>query len=153
MSRLRCLDHPGGTDLRGSVRPAARAGPFPPRALGPRHGLGFAGYALQHPSRFDRSTRERSWLILYRVYHEGDDQARLLGAIRRHPRPGPEAFGVPALSDRPEGDTFPMTIADLGSFEAARYADDLDAWCRSTLSALGAGGLPTGGSDASRGSE
>ncbi len=111
---------------------------------GPRHGLAFAVYALQHPSRFDRSTRERSWLILYRVYRVGDDPTRLVEAIRRHRDPRPEAFGVPPLPDRADGGTFPMTIADLGSLEAARYADDLDAWCRSTLAALGAGGLPTG---------
>lgn len=117
---------------------------------GPRHGLAFAVYALQHAGRFDRSTRERSWLILYRVYRLGDDPVRLVDAVRRHPRPTPEAFGVPPLPDRPDGGTFPMTIADLGRFEAARYADDLDAWCRSTLTALGGVGPSTGGPDGPR---
>ena len=105
---------------------------------GSRHGLAFSVFALQHPSRFPPDVAERAWILLYSVYVQGNDYQRVTAALRRMGRQNPN-WGVPPLSGhRPA--SFPVTIADLGSFPADRYPEDLDRWCKATVAAWRAAG-------------
>lgn len=105
---------------------------------GTRHGLAFSVFALQHSGRFPLNVAERAWILLYRVYVEGDDYRRVTAALRRIGRQNPD-WDVPARgAQRPT--TFSVTIADLGSFSANRYIDQLDRWCRATVEAWRASG-------------
>jgi hypothetical protein len=46
----------------------------------------------------------------------------------------PQAWDVPPLPSNVPSE-FSVTIADLGTFDARDYPDDLDRWCRATLNA------------------
>jgi hypothetical protein len=103
---------------------------------GSRHGQAFAAFSLQHPRRYASSV-DRAWEALYRVYCLGEPAAHVFAGLRaRAPAHGASAAVPPhpAASLRLPS----VTIADLGDFEAARYAAQLDAWCLATLSAWGA---------------
>jgi predicted nucleic acid-binding Zn ribbon protein len=106
---------------------------------GSRHGLAFAAYALQHPAEYAEDVRERAWIALYRIYHMGDDVARVFAALRRQPVQMPKRWSVPPLPAAPrQRARFDVTIADLGDFEAEGYPERVDAWCRATLAGWGA---------------
>ena len=95
---------------------------------GSRHGLAFAAFALQHPGRFDSATTDRSRELVERVLVQGEALDRVVREFRAAPsRPD---RGV----SKPRSTEYPVTIVDLGDFDAARYADNLERWC---LSALG----------------
>jgi hypothetical protein len=98
---------------------------------GSRHGIAFAVFALQHPGRFPEDTLNRTWQILHRVYVSGDEPARVIGASKRA-QSVPLAWNVPPVPAIPSGSPA-ITIADLGEFEAAKYAGLLDAWARATM--------------------
>jgi len=100
---------------------------------GSRHGLAFSVFALQHSDRFPPDVAERAWILLYRVYVEGNDYQRVTAALRRMGRQNPD-WDVPARASRRTA-SFSVTIADLGSFAADRYIDNLDRWCRATVEA------------------
>lgn len=103
---------------------------------GSRHGQAFAAYALQHPVRHAASL-DSTWGSLYRVYVQGAVPAEVYGAIVRARGERPAAWTVPPRPVEPVG--LPaLTIADLGAFEADRYAAQLDAWCRAALAMWGA---------------
>jgi hypothetical protein len=103
---------------------------------GSRHGQAFAAYALQHPA-LHAASLERAWSALHRIYVAGTAPDRVFGALvaaRGNPPPG---WVVPARPPRPVHAPA-LTIADLGDFDAATYADRLDAWCRAALASWGA---------------
>ena len=99
---------------------------------GSRHGLAFAAYALQHPGRFPADVAERAWTLLYSVYVLGHDCQRVTAALRRMGRQNPE-WGVPPLPPRKPSPHFSVTIADLGSFDAGTYPQQLELWCKAAL--------------------
>ena len=99
---------------------------------GSRHGLAFSAYVLQHPHRFDRSVLERAWLLLFSVYVNGADRIRLAEALRRLGKANPQWQTPPVPAGQPPP-RFDVTIKDLGGFEAATYAGQLDQWCESAL--------------------
>jgi hypothetical protein len=76
---------------------------------------------------------ERCWAALHRVYVAGDEYARVFEALRRRPPVRLSDWGVPPLPPLPEAPQYSVTLADLGEFEADRYAADLDRWCRAVL--------------------
>jgi hypothetical protein len=99
---------------------------------GSRHLQAFAAFALQHPRAYGESL-DAAWDVLYRIYCLKEPPDRVTAARRRAP-------DAPPLSARPaqRSAAFTVTIADLGSFAAATYPAQLDAWCRSAVSAWGA---------------
>ncbi len=99
---------------------------------GSRHGLAFSAFALQHPGRFPPDVAERAWILLYSVYVLGSDYQRVTAALRRLGRQSPD-WDVPALPSPRPAPPFAVTIADLGSFPAASYPEQLDRWCRAAL--------------------
>ena len=103
---------------------------------GSRHGLAFAVYALQHPSSFDKATLDRSWLILYRVFVAGNSAPMLLHALVKNPALA-ASIDVPPRPSISSTQHPRITIADLGNFEAIRYATRLQDWCVATLRWLG----------------
>ncbi|MBX7119425.1 MAG: hypothetical protein K1X31_10545 [Gemmatimonadaceae bacterium] len=103
---------------------------------GSRHGLAFAVFALQHPSRYDARTQARSHELLSRVLvaqEPLDAVVRDFRARDRRTRRAPVALAAPAAAPR----RYAVTIADLDDFGADRYPADLDRWGRATLDALG----------------
>lgn len=101
---------------------------------GPLHGLAFAAFALQHPSIHDRATAVRAWIGLWRVVHGGDDVRRVFTALRRVAPAVPEDWGVPPLpAAPPAGGAYRVTIADLGDFDAASYAERALDWARAAV--------------------
>ena len=52
---------------------------------GSRHGLAFATFALQHPAGRSAEQLAASWVMLYRVWIEGDNRAKLAAAMRLRP--------------------------------------------------------------------
>jgi hypothetical protein len=104
---------------------------------GSRHGSSFSAFTLQHPVGQPRASLERCWIMLQRIWVSGDDPqfvARTLRAVdagRPHPWTVPPLFVDAASPHRPR-----VTIADLGTFDAAEFPCQLEAWCRATLDAL-----------------
>lgn len=115
-NRLLALDH-------------ARVAPF-----GSRHGLLFAVFALQHPSRF-ASSLPAAWRVLYRTYVLRERAEWVLRTEAAHRERA--TTSVPPLPCEHEGHPG-CTIARDGLFDAAAYARTLDEWCRATLGWYGA---------------
>lgn len=103
---------------------------------GSRHGLAFAAYALQHPVLHSASL-DAAWSGLYRVYCLGEPVFDVFAALRGAKGRVAGRIGVPR---RPSVPAFAptMTIADMGDFAAATYAERLEEWCRASLRAWGA---------------
>lgn len=103
---------------------------------GSRHGQAFAAFTLQHPTAHAASL-DRAWAALHRLYVGGDAPARVFSRLVAGSEIGPPAWSTPPRLPRPV--RMPaVTIADLADFEAATYAERLDAWCRAALVAWGA---------------
>lgn len=101
---------------------------------GSRHALAFAAFALQHPRRFPASVAQARELV-ERVCVGGEALAAVVAELRARPRSnGPT---VPVGTPRP----FAVTIADLGTFEAATYPDALLRWARAALCASSQGAV------------
>ncbi|HRQ78482.1 MAG TPA: DUF5946 family protein [Gemmatimonadaceae bacterium] len=96
---------------------------------GSRHGLAFAVFALQHPRRYGAGSVARSLELIQRVVRDGEPLASVVADFRA--RTDTE---VPAPIDASPR-TFAVTIADLGDFDAASYAHDLQRWARAALDA------------------
>lgn len=95
---------------------------------GSRHGLAFAVFALQHPTRFPPDTATRALELLDRIFVRGEPMDQVLSEFRARGRAtigGPST--LPAVHD------FAVTIADLGDFAADHYVADLERWCRATV--------------------
>ena len=106
---------------------------------GSRHGSAFAAFTLQHPVGQGGEVLERCWLVLYRIWVAGDDHLVVTQALRRAQGGPPLHLSAPPLTpDAAEPRRFPVTIVDLGDFNAQAYPRQLEAWCRATLEALGA---------------
>jgi hypothetical protein len=101
---------------------------------GSRHALAFSAFALQHPAGFPRDVIERAWILLFKVYEQGDDYRRVTDALRRAGRQNPH-WDVPTAPAGPPPPHFAVTIADLGSFAAEAYPQQLDNWCKASLHA------------------
>lgn len=99
---------------------------------GSRHGLAFSAFALQHPDRFQRSVVERAWILLFKVYNEGEDPRRVIDALKRYGKQNPNWTVPPLPAGNPDGN-YSVTIASLGAFAPETYAENLDAWCRDAL--------------------
>ena len=84
---------------------------------GSRHALAFSAFALQHPDRFARDVLERSWLILYSVYVQGNDADHVVKGLRRTGKRLPN-WGLPPLPAGTPAPHFAVTIADFGLFPA-----------------------------------
>ena len=103
---------------------------------GSRHGLAFSTFALQHPLGRSPAQLAAAWVMLYRVWVEGDNRAKLAAAMRARPDQPPSEWGVPPLPPvPPSGTTYAVTIADLGGFDAETYPEKLEEWGRATLAA------------------
>jgi Family of unknown function (DUF5946)/DinB superfamily len=111
---------------------------------GSRHGLAAAAFTLQHSDRHPRDMLERAWLFLHLVYERGADRAKVARGLRRGGRRPPDwdAPPLPTSTSRP---SFAVTIADLGTFPAATYPVQLDAWCRAALAGWHASAAALGG--------
>ena len=99
---------------------------------GRRHALAFSAYALQHPDRFGRDVLERAWLLLFSAYVKGVSADRVVERLRRAGTNRPDWI-VPPLPAGTPAPRFAVTIADLGSFAAETYSEQLDDWCRAAL--------------------
>jgi hypothetical protein len=77
---------------------------------------------------------ERAWILLWKVYQEGEDPRRVTEALRRFGKERPEWMVPPLPAGKPERGSS-VTIASLGSFGAGTYAEKLDEWCRAALGA------------------
>lgn len=106
---------------------------------GSRHGSTFSVFTLQHPDGKSREALERCWTLLHRVWIAGDDPQYVAQALHRIENGGVgPLWSVPPMPDPQRWPRqFLVTIADLGDFEASRFAADLERWCRATLEALG----------------
>ncbi len=102
---------------------------------GSRHGLAFAVFALQHPARYPEGTRARSYELLARVIDGGQPLNTVLREFRTRDARA-EASDPPLHA---HGRPFPVTIADLGEFDANAYIENLEHWCRATVSHLRSG--------------
>ena len=103
---------------------------------GSRHGQAFAAFALQHPARFADSL-DHAWAVLHRIYIAGDAPSFVFDQLRSRRPEGLARWNVPPKPEQPV--TAPsVTIVDLGDFEAGAYAEQLDEWCRASLSMWGA---------------
>lgn len=111
-----------------------------------RHGIAFAVFTLQHSRSAPPDSLEQCWGMLQRVFVHGDDRADVTRGLRsryQSARGGDSAKQHAARSE--SWDTLPLpsitpqrfatTIQDMGSFDAATYAADLDAWCMATINA------------------
>jgi hypothetical protein len=74
---------------------------------------------------------------LRRIYVAGDRPSFVFDRLRANRHTALHEWNVPARPPRPVAPP-PTTIADLGDFDAGRYADQLDDWCRAALSMWGA---------------
>lgn len=99
---------------------------------GSRHGLAFSAFALQHADRFSRMVLERAWILLWKVYREGEDPRRVTAALARFGKQSPD-WVVPPLPEGKPDANYSVTIASLGSFAAEDYPRNLDAWCNAAL--------------------
>lgn len=102
---------------------------------GSRHGQAFAAFALQHAAQY-ASSLDTAWAALYRVYIDRVPTAEVFASLRASRGVAPPTWRVPrrpmARLGAPE-----ITIADLADFDAATYAERLDAWCLATLTSWG----------------
>lgn len=96
---------------------------------GSRHGLAFAAFALQHPRRFSAASVSRAHELVTRVVLDGEPLATVIAEFRAQPQA--VAGTPPALPSPP----FAVTIADLGTFRAETYANDLSRWARAAVDA------------------
>ena len=108
---------------------------------GSRHGLAFAAFALQHPSRYDVATVARAHELLTRVIERGEPLGVAVRDFRARIASG-QTTGASAETPAeaaawtlpPRNSTaFATTIADLGEFAADGYAEQLESWCRAAL--------------------
>jgi len=103
---------------------------------GSRHGLAFSTFAMQHAGGRSSAQLAACWIMLYRVWIEGDNRAKLAAAMRARQDLPPAEWGVPPLpSPPPAGTPYAVTIADLGDFDADTYVEKLEEWGRATLAA------------------
>jgi hypothetical protein len=103
---------------------------------GSRHGLAFSTFAMQHPNGRSAAQLEACWIMLHRVWIDGDNRAKLAAAMRARPDMPPVDWGVPPLPEPPPAGTpYAVTIADLGEFDADTYVGKLEDWGRATLAA------------------
>jgi hypothetical protein len=103
---------------------------------GSRHGLAFATFAMQHPAGRTVDQLGACWVMLYRVWIDGENRAKLAAAMRTRQGRSPAEWGVPPLPAVPAAGTrYAVTIAELGDFDAPDYPQRLEAWGRATLSA------------------
>ncbi|HEU4631423.1 MAG TPA: DUF5946 family protein [Gemmatimonadaceae bacterium] len=109
---------------------------------GSRHGQAFAAFALQHPVTHAASL-DRAWAALHRIHVAGEAPARVFAALVARRGVVPPVWRTPPRPARPLHAPA-VTIADLGDFAAATYAERLDAWCRASLAAWGASSIPAG---------
>ena len=110
---------------------------------GSRHGQAFAAFALQHPERFAGSL-DHAWAALHRIYVFGDRPSYVFDQLRSKRPQVLTRWNVPP---RPAHPVMPpsVTIGDLGDFEAAAYAEQLDEWSRASLAMWGATAKVTSG--------
>jgi hypothetical protein len=105
---------------------------------GSRHGSTFSAFTLQHPRGRPREALEQCWTLLYRIWIGGDDPQAVAQGLRRVNAGEEVSWTVPPLpADAGAPRRFSVTIADLGDFDADRFAPMLEAWCRATLEAFG----------------
>lgn len=102
---------------------------------GSRHGLAFAAFALQHPQRFPAASVAQARELVQRVVVAGEPLAHVTAEFRTRPR----AERLAPATTGPQ--RFAVTIADLGTFEAATYPDDLRRWARAALGAPDTGAV------------
>ena len=94
---------------------------------GSRHGLAFSTFALQHPRGRTAAQLAACWVMLHRVWIEGDNRAKLAAAMRERQDQPPAEWGVPPLpAAPPAGTAYTVTIADLGGFDAETYPEKLE---------------------------
>jgi hypothetical protein len=96
---------------------------------GSRHGLAFAAFAAQHPRRFSAGSVARSRELIQRVVLDGEPLAQVVAEFRAQPR----SVSTTPSGTPPSPRAFAVTIADLGTFDAATYADDLLRWARAAV--------------------
>lgn len=96
---------------------------------GSRHGLAFAAFAVQHPTRFPAGSVTQSRELIERVVVAGEPLAQVVAEFRTRRVPKSVAPHWPAAR------AFSVTIADLGAFDAATYPDALLRWARAAISA------------------
>lgn len=105
---------------------------------GGRHGSSFSAYTLQHPAAESHASLERCWTLLYRIWIAGDDPQFVARTLRNAESGQPLTWTVPPLPADAICPPRPVvTIADLGAFEPDEFPQQLEAWCRATLEALG----------------
>ena len=103
---------------------------------GSRHGLAFSTFALQHPDGRTAAQLAACWVMLYRVWIEGDNRAKLAASMRSRQDLPPSEWGVPPLPAVPAALTrYAVTIADLDEFDSETYPEKLEDWGRATLAA------------------
>lgn len=100
---------------------------------GSRHGLAFAVFAVQHPTRYSAAIQAQSVEMLRRVYLGGEALPAVVHALSLRAGSVDARGRPPAIATRLPRERLPVTIADLGRFDAAAYPALLDEWCRSTL--------------------
>jgi hypothetical protein len=101
---------------------------------GSRHGLAFSTFALQHPAGRTEAQLAACWVMLHRVWIEGDNRAKLAAAMRLRQDLPPEEWGVPPVpAVPPAGTRYTVTIADLGEFDEESYPQKLEEWGKATL--------------------
>ena len=105
---------------------------------GSRHALAFATFVLQHAGRYERQVLEAAWALLVSVYVQGRSLPSVIIGMRKAEGRVSE-WAVPSLPPGAPAPRFITTIADLGSFAADRYPEQLDDWCRATLTTWQAG--------------
>ena len=105
---------------------------------GSRHGSAFAAYTLQHPAGQTADSLERCWALLYLIWTAGNDPGVVVQEFRRVSSGAGKRLNAPPLPpNAAEPKPFPVTIADLGEFDAAEYPALLGSWCRTTLETIG----------------
>lgn len=103
---------------------------------GSRHGLAFSTFAMQHPDGRTVAQLTACWIMLYRVWIESDNRAKLAASMRSRQDLPPSEWGVPPLPAVPAAGTrYAVTIAELGEFDSETYAKKLEEWGRATLAA------------------
>jgi hypothetical protein len=99
---------------------------------GSRHGQAFAAFALQHPETH-KTSLDRVWAALWRIYVAGEPPARVFGALVAHRGKVPLADKKVPTRPATRATMPSVTIRDLTDFAAETYPARLDAWCRATL--------------------
>jgi Family of unknown function (DUF5946) len=102
---------------------------------GSRHGLAFAAFALQHPRRYPAATVASARELIQRVAGNGESLAQVVAEFRARPQDTADRIETTSAPD------FSVTIADLGTFGAATYPDDLLRWARAALGEPGQGAV------------